>query len=222
MTRFSRQNIGRGLGATAALLALGSIVPMTASAATCTRTISGANSGVVDVAANQHVCLRNAVQDGAVNVAPGGGLSVRGSTITGAVTLESGFTELEFCGSKTVRGAISATGGSRAVVIGTGTLPGGGLLGDLLGSVVPDLFCSANTVDGAVTLDANEGGVQLADTTVAGAVTASANLNGSTISGNRIGGSLTCTTNIPAPTNGGVSNAVAGDRSGQTCAVPTF
>lgn len=67
--------------------------------------------------------------------APGGGLSVLYSTITGAVTLKAAYTSLTFCGSKTVRGAISATGASGSVVIG-----GTGLLGSLL--------CPANTIDG--------------------------------------------------------------------------
>jgi hypothetical protein len=182
---------------------------MSASAAACTSTISGPHTGVLNVAGNQKLCLRNAVQNGAVNVAPGGGLSVVSSTITGAVTLKAGYTELQFCGSKTVRGAISATGGKGQVLIG-----GAGLLGALL--------CPANTIDGAITLNANLAGVTLARNSIVGAVTASANRNGTTISGNQIGGALTCTTNVPPPTNAGVRNAVAGGRSGQTCAVLTF
>ena len=193
-----------------ALPVLWAIAPLTADAATvCTQTISGAHSGVINVAANQKLCLWGAVQDGAVNVAPNGALSVANSTITGAVTLKSGYQTLDFCGSKTVRGAISATGGKGAVLIG-----GSGLLGAIT--------CPANTIDGAVTLDANKAGVTLARSSIAGAVTASANLNGTVISGNGIGGALTCTTNVPAPTNAGVSNVVGGDRSGQTCAALTF
>ena len=193
-----------------ALPVLWTIAPLSADAATvCTQTVSGAHSGVLNVAANQKLCLRGAVQDGAVNVAPNGALSVVNSTITGAVTLKSGFLTLEFCGSKTVRGAISATGGKGEVLVG-----GSGLLGAVL--------CPANNIDGAVTLDANKAGVKLARSYVAGAVTASANLGGTTISGNQIVGALTCTTNVPAPTNAGVSNAVGGGRSGQTCAVLTF
>lgn len=208
MTRFSRQ-LGRGLGATAALLALGTIAPMTASAATCTSTIRGAHSGVISVAADQHVCLRGAVQNGAIVVAANGGLSVRSSTITGAVTLKTGYKELEFCGSRTIRGAISATGGRGPVLIGAT-----GLLGAFT--------CPANNVDGAITLNANRAGVKLARTYVSGAVTASANLVATTISGNTIGGALTCSDNVPAPTNAGVRNVVGGGRSGQTCAPLTF
>ena len=145
------------------------------------------------------------LQDGAVNVAPDGALSVVGSTVTGAVTLKSGYSSLDFCASKTVRGALSATGGKGAVVVGSG-----------------DLSCPTNNIDGAVTLDANQSSVTLAQNYIAGAVTSSANLNGTTISGNRIAGALTCTTNVPAPTNAGVSNSVGGGRSGQTCSVNTF
>ena len=211
MTRLHRRQIGRALGAATALLALASIAPMSASAATkaCTTTIIGAHTGVLNVAGNQKLCLRIAVQDGAVNVAPGGALSVVSSTITGAVTLKAGYVELEFCGSRTVRGAISATGAKGSVLIG-----GSGLLGALL--------CPANTIDGAITLDSNKAGVQLSRNYVAGAVTASANLKGTTISGNQIAGALTCTTNAPPPTNAGVRNTVGGGRSGQTCAVLTF
>jgi len=195
------------LTGTMALPVMWTLAPVAAHAATvptsCTQTISGAHSGVLNVAANQKLCLRGAVQDGAVNVAPGGSLSVLNSTITGAVTLKAGYLSFDFCGSTTVRGAISATGAKRAVLIGGPS-------------------CAANTIDGAVTLNANKAGVTLAGNGIAGAVTASANLNGTVISANRIGGALTCTTNVPPPTNAGVANFVAGGRSGQTCAVSTF
>jgi hypothetical protein len=205
-----RQGIVAAVAGALALPVLWTIAPLTAHAATaCTQTVTGAHSGVINVAANQKLCLRGAVQDGAVNVAPNGALSVANSTITGAVTLKAGYTDFEFCGSKTVRGAISATGGKGVVLIG-----GSGVLGAL--------SCPANTIDGAVTLDANKAGVKLARNQIAGAVTASANLNGTVISGNGIAGALTCTTNVPAPTNAGVSNAVGGGRSGQTCAALTF
>ena len=210
MTHLHRQRIRQGIVATLTgvlvLPAMWAIGPATAKAASdCTQTISGAHSGVLNVAGNQKLCLKNAVQDGAVNVAPDGALSVVGSTITGAVTLKSGYSSLDFCASKTIRGALSATGAKGAVLVGSG-----------------DVSCPTNNIDGAVTLDANQGGVTLAQNYIAGAVTSSANLNGTVISGNRIAGALTCTTNVPAPTNAGVSNSVGGDRSGQTCAVNTF
>jgi hypothetical protein len=205
-----RRGIVTALAGGAAVLALSAVGPAGANAAAaCTSTISGPHTGVINVPANQTLCLFGAVQNGAVNVAPGGGLSVLHSTVTGAITLKAGYSSLTVCDSQTVRGAISATGGSGAVVIG-----GAGLLGGLL--------CAANTIDGAVTLDANQAGVTLGRNLVTGAVTASANLGGTTISGNRIVGALTCTTNAPPPTNAGVRNTVGGGRSGQTCSVLTF
>jgi hypothetical protein len=185
------------------------MAPTSADAALlCTQTITGPHSGVVNVAGNQEMCLIGAIQDGAVNVAPGGGLSVVNSTITGAITLKGGFTSFSFCDSTTVRGAIVATGGLEPVVIG--------------GSGAGVLLCPANTIDGAVTLNSNLAGVTLAYGNISGAVTASANLGGTTLSGNKIGGRLTCSSNAPAPTDAGVTNAVAGGRSGQTCSVLTF
>ncbi len=195
-----------GLG----LFAASTIVPAGAAAAgPCTTTITGAHSGVLNVAARQKLCLLLAVQDGAVNVSPGGALSVVSSTVTGAVTLKAGFTEFTFCGSQTVRGALSATGGAGAVLVG-----GAGLLGGLM--------CPNNIIDGAITVDANQAGVTLGGNHIAGAVTASANLGGTTISGNAIAGKLTCSANIPAPTNAGAPNTVGGGRVGQTCSALSF
>jgi len=207
MTNLRQHRIGRRavatLSAGAALLAIAAIAPVSANAAACTQTISGPHTGVINVAAPDKLCLTDAVQNGAVNVAPDAGLEVTGSKITGAVTLKDGYSEFRFCNSETVLGEISATGGKSAVVIGGPS-------------------CAANTIDGAVTLDANEQSVTLAGNSIAGAVTASANLLGTTISANTIGGALTCASNAPAPTNGGVTNSVGGGRSGQTCAVLTF
>ena len=123
MNHLHRHGIRRAAVATLtgalALPVMWAVAPVAAHAATaCTQVISGAHSGVLTVAAKQKLCLRDAVQDGAVNVDPGGSLSVVNSTITGAVTLKSGYLTLDFCGSKTVRGAISATGGKGAVLIG--------------------------------------------------------------------------------------------------------
>jgi hexosaminidase len=204
--RIRRAVVAASMTGALALPVMWTLAPLTAHALTqtgCPQIISGAHSGVINVAANQKVCLAGAVQDGAVNVAPGGSLSVSRSTITGAVTLKAGYLTFDFCGSTTRRGAISATGAKGAVLIG-GT------------------SCAANNIDGAVTLNANQAGVTLAANYVAGAVTASANQHGTVISGNHIGGALTCTTNVPAPTNAGVRNTVVGGRSGQTCAVSTF
>ena len=212
----ARRGVVAALTGAVTLVVLSTIVPLSAHASLlCTQTITGPHSGVITVASGQKLCLNGAIQDGAVNVNAGGALSVTNkSIITGAVTLKSGFDDLQFCDSTTVRGAISATGSQGYVHIG--------------GNDLLVLACAANTIDGAVTLDANNGTIKLANNKIAGAVTASGNqggllhLGGTTISGNQIGGSLTCTGNIPAPNNAGVSNAVSGGRSGQTCAVSTF
>lgn len=219
MNRLHRPRARRGIVAALTgaltLLVVGTLAPLSAHASLlCTQTISGAHSGVITVAGGQKVCLDGAVQDGAVNVNAGGALSVvNKSIITGAVTLKSGFDDLRFCDSSTVRGAISATGSTGYVHIGGN---------DSLDS------CAANTIDGAVTVDANAGKVKVATNHIAGGMTASANLggvlglDGTTISANQIAGALTCSGNTPPPVNDGASNTVGGSRSGQTCAVSTF
>jgi hexosaminidase len=196
------------------LLALGAIAPLGAQASlACTQTITGPHSGVIIVAGGQKLCLDGAVQDGAIDVNSGGALSVvNNSIITGAVTLKSGFDDLRFCDSTTVRGAISATGSQGFVHIGGNELA---------------LACGANSIDGAVTVDANSGEVMVANNDISGEVIASGNLGGpnlagTMISGNQIGGALTCTDNTPDPNNAGVSNVVGGDRSGQTCSASEF
>jgi hexosaminidase len=216
MNALHPRRIHRGMAAAVtaglALLALGAIAPMSAQAAvTCTpaETMTGAHNGAINVAGGEKLCVTNADQTGALTVDPNGTLSVRNSTITGSVSLFSGYTEFEFCGSKTVGGAISATGGAGTVLIGDT-----GLLG-------PDRMpvCASNTIDGAVTLDANQAGVTLAHNEIKAAVTASANLVATNIVGNHIGGALTCTGNDPAPNNIGLfgANVVGGERFGQTC-----
>lgn len=197
-------------------LALGALAPLSTHAAVaCTpaETMSGTHDGAINVAGGQTLCLDNATQTGAVTVDPGGTLSVRSSTVNGSVSLFSGYTRLEFCGSKTVGGAISATGGTGTVLIGDTGLSGA--------NGMPE--CATNNVDGAVTLDANQAGVTLARNEIAAAVTASGNLVGTKIVGNHIAGALTCTDNVPAPSNLGLlgvmaePNVVGGQRSGQTC-----
>jgi len=163
--------------------------------------MTGQNGAAINVAGGQTLCLNNLTQNGEVTVDPNGKLSVRGSTITGAVTLVSGFSEFEFCGSETVGGAISATGGTGPVTIGD-TGAGG---------------CGANTIGGAVTLDTNQADVTLARNQIQEAVTGTGNVGGTTIAGNAIVGALTCTGNIPAPDNAGMANTVGGARFGQTC-----
>jgi hypothetical protein len=221
MNRLNRRRIRRGTAATLTgaftLLALGTIAPLTAQAAiscTAAQTIRGDHPGAITVAGNQKLCLKGAQQHGAITVNANGQLSVsENSTVEGAVTLNSNYRAFEFCASKTVGGAISATGGQTTPVIGNG------------GS------CGANTVDGAVTLNANKLGIMLAKNKLLAAVTASGNSQGGflgfgagpmRISGNAISGALTCTGNNPDPTNNGVSNTVGGLRTGESCVRTTF
>jgi hypothetical protein len=202
------------------LLALGTIAPFTAQAAiNCTpaNTMTGQNGAAINVAGGQTKCLVGLTQTGAVTVDPDGTLAVRGSKITGAVFLNSGFSEFEFCGSSTVGGAISANGGKGPVTIGNTGLLGTGLLA-----------CDPNTVGGAVVLNGNLSSVTLARNEIKEAVTASGNTGGTKIAGNHIVGALKCTTNAPPPNNLGLlntvpmPNTVGGARTGQTCLSGSF
>jgi hexosaminidase len=203
----SRSAIATGALMLAAVSGIGLTATTGASAAgTCTSTVTGAHSGTMTLSGPGVTCLQNATQDGAITVMNGHELSVVDSKITGAITSTSS-APFTFCHSSTVRGAIKVSNSMKPVVIGDNTAA-----------------CAANVIDGAVTLDANKGGTQLAGNSVAGAVTASQNIapSGPVISNNQIGGKLTCSGNTPAPVNNGQPNTVKGERVGQTCADGTF
>ena len=196
-----------GVLALAATSGIGLMTTTGASAAgTCTTTVTGAHSGTMTLSGPGVTCLQNATQDGAITVMNGHELSVVDSKVTGAITSTSS-APFTFCHSSTVRGAIKVSTSMNAVVIGDNAAT-----------------CAANVIDGAVTLDANKGGTQLAGNSVAGAVTASQNIapSGPVIANNQIGGKLTCSGNTPAPVNNGQHNTVIGERVGQTCADGTF
>jgi hexosaminidase len=196
-----------GILALAAVSGIG-LTTATGAAATgaCTNTVTGPHSGTMTLSGPGVTCLQNATQDGAITVTNGHELSVVDSKITGAVTSTSS-APFTFCHSTTVRGAIKVSNSTKPVVIGDNAAT-----------------CAANVIDGAVTLDANTGGTQLAGNSVGGAVTASQNVapGGPVISNNQIGGKLTCSGNTPAPVNNGQPNTVKGERVGQTCAAGTF
>jgi len=187
-----------------AVPALWSIAPAAEAAKRCTRTIRGTRTGVLTVAAGERVCLKNAVQNGNVSVAPDGSLTVVDSRIVGTVTLDSGFRKFKFCHSRTSNGAITATGGTGDVNIGRGS------------------ECAGNVIDGALVLDANASGVWVNRSHIAGATTVSNTIGRTVLSGNRMAGALTCATNNPDPVNGGNPNRVNGARTGETCANPNF
>jgi len=207
-----RNGVVSALTGTLAVVGLAAVLPQAAHAGTsgltaaCTQTVTGDLAGAQTVASGQKLCLRGANVGGAITVQAGGSLSSKNSTVNGAITA-SGAKLFEFCGSTTVGGALSVSGGVGKVKIGDNNK------------------CGANTVGGAITVANNTRNVSLARTTTGAAVTVSDNvpLSGIAplISANNIGGALTCAGNAPAPTNDNKSNTVAGGRSGQ-CVSPTF
>jgi hypothetical protein len=195
-----------GTFAVAAVSGVGLTTTEASAAGACTNTITGSHSGTMTLSGPGTTCLQNATQDGAITVTNGHELSVMDSKIYGAVTSTSG-APFTFCHSSTVRGALKVSNSMNSVVIGDNAAT-----------------CAANVSDGAVTLNANKGGVQLGGNSIGGAVTANKNIasSGTVISNNHIGGKLTCSGNMPSPANGGQANTVSGDRVGQTCAAGTF
>jgi hypothetical protein len=180
----------------------------------CDKTITGHNGAVINVPAPSTYCLVNLNQVGAVNVAPGAALSVTdGSIINGAITLVAA-KAFTFCASSTLGGAIKASRSSGFVIIGNGG--DGGL------RATP---CTANHIDGAVTLNGNLGGVEIGGSSIVGSLTVSGNIapNGGTpkennateIEGNTVRGLTTCATNNPAPVNDGRKNTFTGGANGQ-------
>lgn len=180
----------------------------------CDRTITGRNNAVINVAAPNTYCLVNLKQIGAVNVAPGAGLSVTGgSIINGAITLVAA-KAFTFCASSTKQGAIKSSRAAGFVIIGNG---GDG--GDL---ATP---CGANHIDGAVTLAGNSGGVEIGGNSIVGGLTVSGNIapsggtprenNATEIEANVVTGLTTCANNNPAPVNDGRKNTFTGGVKGQ-------
>ena len=180
----------------------------------CDRTFTGTNNAVINVPAPQTFCLVNLKQVGAVNVAPGAGLSVtQGSVINGAVTL-TGAKSFAFCESSTVGGAISASTSAGFIIIGNG--------GDKGLLATP---CGANTIGGAVTLAGNLGGVEIGGNKLLAALTVSGNIaphngvpnedNATEIEANTVTGLTSCANNNPPPTNDGRKNTFTGGAGGQ-------
>jgi hypothetical protein len=178
-------------------------------ATTCDKTITGQNNAVINVPAPSTYCLVNLKQMGAVNVAPGAGLSVTdGSVINGAITSVAA-KSFSFCASSTLGGAIKASRSAGFVLIGNGRR---------------ERNCGGSSIDGKVTLNGNLGGVEIGDATIGGALTVSGNIapNGGVpkrnflkIEANTVTGLTTCATNNPAPINGGLKNTFTGGVNGQ-------
>jgi hypothetical protein len=151
---------------------------------------------------------------GAVNVAPGAGLSVTdGSVINGAVTSVAA-KSFRFCASSTVGGAIKASRSAGFVLIGNGGDHGR-----------RESNCGGSSIDGKVTLNGNLGGVEIGGATIGGALTVSGNIapnggapkerNATEIEANTVVGLTTCATNNPAPINDGLMNTFTGGANGQ-------
>ncbi len=179
----------------------------------CDRTMTGRNHAVINVPAPRTYCLVNLNQIGAVNVAPGAGLSVTGgSIINGAITLVAA-KAFTFCASSTKQGAIKSSRGTGFILIGNG--------GDGMGATP----CGANHIDGAVTLASNSGGVELGGNSIVGGLTVSGNVapnlgipkedSATEIEANVVTGLTTCATNNPAPVNDGRKNTFTGGVKGQ-------
>src|SRR2546423_426859 len=178
-------------------LATGAAMPSgTSGTGTCTTTITGPVTGALTAAVGT-TCLTNVTLHGAITVDPGAALSIVDSKIYGAITT-NGASAFTFCNSSTVGGAISVATSTGFILIGDG--------GDATGTP-----CPGGHIDGAVTLNANSGGVELGGNTIGGAAKVTANVAPTSgipgedaateIEGNSIGGTLTCSNNNPVPTN---------------------
>ncbi|MFI5830999.1 Ig-like domain repeat protein [Streptomyces sp. NPDC051578] len=143
--------------------------------------VTTARSGPLTVAAGQAVCLSSgARQDGPVTVRPGGALAVLDAEVTGPVSGD-GALALTVCRS-TLAGPLSVRGSTGPVLLGSdedGPADAG--------------TCAGNRFTGAVSVDANIGGV--------------------VIVGNRVTGPLRCEGNEPPPRQ--TQNTVMEPRSGQ-------
>jgi hypothetical protein len=79
-------------------------------------------------------------------------------------------------------------------------------------------------IDGSFICNNNRDFCEVIGATVGGNVLLHHNVSGtsSVVSGNTIGGNLGCEANNPAPTAGGTTNAVTGDKQGQCSATNGF
>jgi len=183
-----------------ALPILATVAPITAEAASapCTHTTRGNHVPVINVGPGEKECLRHANQTGAINVASTGSLLIVRSTVTGAITMSSGFNTFKSCAS-TIIGAITASHGTGAVQLG-GNSPA----------------CRGNRL-GALTLTSNQAGLLLSHNRISDSVTANTNQVKTIITANRIVNDLTCNDNAPAPKHKHHRNTVGGARSGNQC-----
>jgi hypothetical protein len=217
----SKGILASATGALALAAVLGMILPSNAAigldtptTGLCTTTFVGTHNGAINVPANQTFCLVGVTQTGAITVAATGALSVTlSSNITGAITLV-GARSFAFCNS-TIIGAIKSSTAAGFIIIG-----GDGDLGNL---------CGGSTINGAVTLNGNLGGVEVGGNAINAALTVSTNHapnngfpiedNATEIEANTVSGLTTCAGNVPAPTNDGHPNTLTGHANGQCAGV---
>jgi subtilisin-like proprotein convertase family protein len=191
----------------------------TTSSGTATQNVTCANNVTGTVASVQatsgSTCIQGATVQGSVTVSPGAQLFISNSTIKGSVS-SNGAAAITICGS-TINGSVSVQNTSGFVLIG----------GDGAAN------CPGNILGSVVSLNANHGGLRLAGNRISGQT--SVNNNNVTspavdpaggvarivVRHNTISAGLACNGNSPPASNDGVSNSVAGTRSGE-CSSPTF
>jgi hypothetical protein len=174
---------------------------------TFTSTISGTNSAPVTVKSGQSLLITGTVS-GSLTVSAGGAVELQGGKVVGPVNA-TGTTALEFCDG-TFGGPVTVSDSSGFVLIG--------------GAVDDPLFgCAADSISGPLALSGNTGSAAVEGTTIGGSLS----LTGTTgiepiaadqavsVEANTISGGLSCSTNNPAPINGGHTNKVGGNKSGQ-------
>jgi hypothetical protein len=114
---------------------------------TCAVTITGAHSGTLTVSAS--TCLSpHATATGAILVSGAGALDLEGATVTGAISVTSGSGVIRICATS-IGGALDIKNHTGLVIVGD---PG-------------DAACAPNTINGALLLANNTGGVEAIDNT---------------------------------------------------------
>jgi hypothetical protein len=141
-----------------------------------TQVITGNVKGKLVVKAGQAVELTSTAKaGGAITVKPGGAIDVEGATLSGALSAK-GATLVRVCGAS-VSGALKAVSSTGSVVLGDG--------GE----------CAGNSLHGAVTVKANNAGVQVVQNELSAALKVLNNQGGTTVENNAVAGSLTVTGN---------------------------
>ncbi|WP_329467308.1 Ig-like domain-containing protein [Streptomyces sp. NBC_01431] len=162
------------------------------------------HDGPLTVPADQSLCIApGAIQNGPVDVQPGGALAVSGAEINGPVASD-GALAVTICHS-TLHGQVTLAGTSGFV-----------LLGDDEGT-----DCAGSTFRAPLTLDGNTGGLEVSSNTMSAPVRINDNSGSGLLSedlvpefeGNHVGAPLRCAGNSPTLRQSG--NTVNGPHSGQ-------